>query len=185
VVTLSGGITAAANSVSVTGTVNFNGGTLKAGADSADFASGGSLVVQSGGATIDTGGHAVTLQQTLTHASGPALDGGLTALLGPDSVGTLCLHNRWAPEERSRIVPAGTKHAQRSSFVSSATEPVRWLPEPLACRTVSAEAPLVRFAQAEWWRGVRSTEHVMLWIEGALAIVEIEGAGARIRGFVD
>ena len=109
----------------------------------------------------------------------------LTALLGPDSVGTLRLHNRWAPEERSRIVPVGTKHARRSSFVSSTTEPVRWLPEPLACRVVPASAPLVRLAQIEWWRGERSAEQVMVWIEGALAIVEIEGDGARIRGFVD
>ena len=77
--TLNGGVTVAANAFALSGTVDFNGGTLQATGSSSNFASGANLVVQAGGAAINTNGYAVTLNQTLSHD--PTLagtDGGLT-----------------------------------------------------------------------------------------------------------
>jgi hypothetical protein len=78
-----------------TGTVNFNGGTLRATANNNDFVTNDSasstmtLNVQAGGAVIDTQAFTVKITKDLVHdAMGPAVDGGLTQL-GPS--GTLKL----------------------------------------------------------------------------------------------
>ncbi len=79
--TLGGGVTVLAPTVAVNGTLNFNNGTLKATQDMSSLTSGsGNLVVTTGGATVDSNGHAVTISQALLHdpALGSALDGGLT-----------------------------------------------------------------------------------------------------------
>jgi len=71
---------------------NFNGGTLKALANNTIFAANVASVanVRNGGAIIDDGGYAVTVDQTLVHstvAGDNAIDGGLTKL----GTGTLVL----------------------------------------------------------------------------------------------
>jgi autotransporter-associated beta strand protein len=68
-----------------TGTVNFNGGVLRATAggdffSTTDSAGTLNLNVQTGGALIDTNGNNVGISLPLVHASGAATDGGLTKL---------------------------------------------------------------------------------------------------------
>jgi autotransporter-associated beta strand protein len=60
--------------------LNFNGGTLKAGADSASWLPAGafaSAAVQDAGGIIDNGGFAITIGQALNHGGASATDGGL------------------------------------------------------------------------------------------------------------
>jgi fibronectin-binding autotransporter adhesin len=72
-----------------TGTLNFDGGTLRAAANSATFLQGlTAATVRAGGATVDTSGRNITIAQPLIHdASAAAIDGGLTKL----GAGTLTL----------------------------------------------------------------------------------------------
>jgi autotransporter-associated beta strand protein len=52
------------------GTLNFNGGTLKASGDSTNFLAVGNAYVYAGGAKIDDGGFAITIAQPLTAPAG-------------------------------------------------------------------------------------------------------------------
>jgi fibronectin-binding autotransporter adhesin len=73
-----------------TGAFNFNGGTLQAFTDTTNFMAGLTRAnVQTGGAVIDTSGHAITIAQPLLHDAtlGLGFDGGLAKI----GVGTLVL----------------------------------------------------------------------------------------------
>ncbi|RYD22347.1 MAG: S-layer family protein [Verrucomicrobiaceae bacterium] len=61
-----------------TGTFNFNGGVLKASANSATFVAGVTTNVQEGGAKIDSNGSNITVSTALLHGGVAAIDGGLT-----------------------------------------------------------------------------------------------------------
>lgn len=67
--------TTSASKGSGSGTLNFNGGTLKASGDNANFLAVDNVYAYSGGAKIDDGGHAVTIAQPLIAPTG----GGVSA----------------------------------------------------------------------------------------------------------
>ena len=70
------------------GTVNFNGGILRAGASSSNFISGfgaGSLVVDTGGLYLDTNGFDVTITDGLSGSGGLTKIGGGTLVLDSDN----------------------------------------------------------------------------------------------------
>ena len=81
--TLGGGVlsTGRVNKGKGTGTLYFNGGTLRSTADATTFVFGlTAAIVQGGGAVIDTNGHADSISQALVHdpSLGTTVDGGLT-----------------------------------------------------------------------------------------------------------
>ena len=95
-----------------TATINFNGGTLRAGLSSATFVSGLSSVnVQSGGAIIDTNGFNVTIAQPLlTTASTPEtftkLGAGTLTFVGADTyVGATAVNGGTAAGDRFDMRP--------------------------------------------------------------------------------
>ncbi|MGD0382002.1 MAG: autotransporter-associated beta strand repeat-containing protein [Thermoguttaceae bacterium] len=67
---LGGNLTASQVIQSGTGTVNFNGGTITASAASADFLSGTTNYIFSGGATVDTQSYSVTISTALAKSTG-------------------------------------------------------------------------------------------------------------------
>jgi autotransporter-associated beta strand protein len=84
-ITLNGGVFTAMQFIAEgpAAVINFNGGALKAAADSDDFLKGTTFTVnvQANGAAIDTDNFTVTVTQNLQHDAGaPVIDGGLTKL---------------------------------------------------------------------------------------------------------
>lgn len=101
--------------------VNFNGGTLTAGADTANFV--GTLmtsVVSTGGAKINTNGHAVTYNSVLTHdATLTGADGGLTK----SGAGTLSVTGA-STYTGATTVLSGTLRPTYSATAASASTPI-------------------------------------------------------------
>jgi fibronectin-binding autotransporter adhesin len=79
ILNLNGGLVQVANVTGTYGLVNFNGGTLKASGANANFITVGSAYLYGGGAVIDDGGYAVTVNQALLAPGGNGVTtGGLT-----------------------------------------------------------------------------------------------------------
>jgi autotransporter-associated beta strand protein len=94
--------------------INFNGGTLKAGTNNSSFLQGlTQATVQSGGAIIDDGGHAITIGQSLVDGGS---GGGLTKL----GSGTLILTNT-STYSGSTTVSNGTLEVDGNLSASSVT----------------------------------------------------------------
>ena len=122
----------------------------------------------------------------------PRLVAELVAELGERSVGTLALVNSWVPEERSTLVPYGTKREAGPSgpLVSLAPEPSRVLGVSLPAEGVEPLRFLVRIEAVAWWRlAVSARDFVAGWNErdGRMAWVEVDRATgrARVKGWMD
>ena len=131
----------------------------------------------------------------------PRLAAEIEATLGPGTVGTLQLTNRWLPEERSRLVPVSTSRATAffsipvpdspaATLLSGAPEPTRWLRTPMACVNPAQVRSITRLETNEWWTvGLTQRDYATAWIETvpSVAWVEIDHVLNRrsIRGWID
>jgi protein ImuB len=123
----------------------------------------------------------------------PRLVAELVADLGERSVGTLALVNTWVPEERSALVPYGTKRRPEvgsTSLVSLSPEPARILAVPLPADWIEPVRLLARIEAVAWWRlGVTARDFVAGWNarEARLAWVEVDCATGRkhVKGWMD
>jgi protein ImuB len=128
----------------------------------------------------------------------PRLVAELVADLGERSVGTLTLMNTWVPEERSALVPYGTKRRPElgtTSLVSLPLEPIpcepsRVLAVPLPAEGIEPVRLLARIEAVAWWRlGVVARDYVAGWNarEERLAWVEVDLATGRkhVKGWMD
>ncbi|MCA9267455.1 MAG: autotransporter-associated beta strand repeat-containing protein, partial [Planctomycetales bacterium] len=103
-----------------TSTVNFNGGTLRAGQTNATFLQGLTLAqVRNAGANIDTNGFDITINQALLHSTlggDAAVDGGLTKI----GAGTLTLGGAGANSYTgTTTVAAGTLALNKTAGVNA------------------------------------------------------------------
>ena len=70
ILNLNGGTVTPARVIGGRGFVNFNGGTLRANSDQGDFLAVNTAQIYSGGATIDTNGKNITINQALLRSGG-------------------------------------------------------------------------------------------------------------------
>ncbi len=128
----------------------------------------------------------------------PRLAAELTAELGPGTVGTLEIQNRWRPEVRSTLLPLGAARPWQAprlvlpdshdgTLLTGAPEPTRWLSRPFVS---SARAEVVaRIDSVEWWiDGLPPRAYGTAWIERvpATAWVEVDERGqVTVRGWMD
>ncbi len=123
----------------------------------------------------------------------PPLVAELTADLGASSVGTLALADKWAPEERTRLIPFGAAKPAGypaagaadvpSSLVISAIEPSRLVHSSrLHSRPIDSfegMTILSRLETVEWWRQparqVVARDFFSAWDGASLAWVEVKG----------
>ena len=137
----------------------------------------------------------------------PPLVAELTADLGASSVGTLALADKWAPEERTRLIPFGAAKPVGypaagaadvpSSLVTSAIEPSRLVHSSrLHSRPIDSfegMTLLSRLETVEWWRQlVPRRDFCAAWDGIGLAWVEVKSATSesgerecRVRGWID
>ncbi|MDP9150373.1 MAG: DNA polymerase Y family protein [Myxococcota bacterium] len=131
----------------------------------------------------------------------PRLAAELEATLGPGTVGTLQLTNRWLPAERSQLVPLSGSRAlpnlglsvpdsHAGALLSGALEPTRWLSNPVPCPSVVEVRVVARLEAGEWWeRGLVQGDYGTTWIESVPAVAWVELDHVRsavfIRGWVD
>jgi protein ImuB len=125
----------------------------------------------------------------------PRLVAELAAELGADRVGTLALGNTWRPEERTRLVPYGSRVEPGSaprgiSLESIAPEPARFLTMPIAARGFEPVRLLARVESVEWWRfGSESRDFVAAWSDRekrmAWVAIDRERGDAVVRGWMD
>lgn len=131
----------------------------------------------------------------------PRLAAEIEAILGPGTVGTLQLANRWLPEQRSRLVPLHSSRAlgrlglavpdsHAGALLSGALEPTRWLSKPIACPNLVEVRLVSRLEAGEWWdRRLTQRDYGTAWIDAvpAMAWVELDPVrnSVSIRGWVD
>jgi protein ImuB len=123
----------------------------------------------------------------------PRLVAELAADLGDRSVGTLALVNTWVPEERSTLLPYGTKRVPESPhapLVSPAPEPSRVLGAPFPAEGVDPVHLLARIEAVAWWRlGLSARDFMEAWSrrDERMAWVEVDRATgeARVMGWMD
>ncbi len=95
----------------------------------------------------------------------PRLVSELVSDLGHDAVSSLVLADSWVPEDRSRLVPFGTKDARtpkkKRRMLSSVPEPTRLLaePRPVAREDVRILRHLSRVETLEWWKECPGASH--------------------------
>lgn len=113
----------------------------------------------------------------------PKLAAELSALLGEGALGTLAVADDWRIDRRSVLVPFRAPRPASSSF--SDVEPMRVVP-PRAAHGIHEIAHVARFERIVWWRETAPIVDWKLAIEdGAVAFVEVDAHGARVRGFLD
>jgi protein ImuB len=121
----------------------------------------------------------------------PRLVAELIADLGEDRVGTFSLENRWLPDNRATVVPFGTpppRDPRMGSLLAKSREPTRLLPQPKILASPPRVCITTRFEAVEWWRrGIQRQEYGEAWIStaGAMAWVEMDDAGAKVKGWLD
>ncbi len=136
----------------------------------------------------------------------PRLAAEIEAALGPGSVGTLHLTNRWLPEQRSRLVPLhasralgrlglATPDSHAGALLSGALEPTRWLSKPISCPNSVKVRWVARLEAGEWWagerwdRGLTQRDYGTAWIDAVPAVAWVECDHVQniisIRGWVD
>ncbi|MGH7269670.1 MAG: hypothetical protein ACREJ3_04505, partial [Polyangiaceae bacterium] len=134
----------------------------------------------------------------------PRLANEIEAHLGPGTVGTLQLVDRWSPAERSALAPLKAPRAaytlrlavpdsHTGALLSGAPEPTRWLAKPIACPAdldARDVCVVVRLEAGRWWvTGHSQRDYGTAWVDSvsAVAWVELDRArsAASIRGWVD
>jgi|SRR5579859_687681 len=136
----------------------------------------------------------------------PRLVAELSAELGAARVGVLALVDTWAPDERTRLVPARLRPtladggggggagsgAPKHAMVTSALEPTRLIePTHVPVEALGQVRPLVRVEAVEWWRrGASRRDFAAAWVgagpgSGSLAWVELRDDSAIVRGWID
>jgi protein ImuB len=107
----------------------------------------------------------------------PRLVAELSAEIGIERVGTLAIGDSWLAEDRSRLVPYGTK-ATTIERGEHATEPLRLLPQPIHLERGRMLRHLLRIEGAEWWRRPATrSDFVACFADGGIGWVEVESDG--------
>lgn len=136
----------------------------------------------------------------------PRLCAELEAELGPNTVGTLLLENRWMLEERSRLIPLHSLSATPAAplllpapdspvarLLSGSPEPTRALRTPISIHEPFEPFTFGRFESVEWWAPgsfrPRPTDHAIAWISShqCVGFIEIDRRTKepKVRGWMD